>query len=130
MRLRDVETALWVRERDFWTSGEDYYRRHLAGDVLMAFPGLVLDREAAIAAVAAAPRWKTPAFDQQRCIALSDDVVALHYHATARRDGEASPYRALVTSVYVRQDDEWRLAIHQHTPYATANAGLPAEHDV
>ena len=47
---------------------------------------------------------------------LSDDVIALHYHAVAERDGEPSPYSALITSVYIRRDAEWLLAIHQQTP--------------
>ena len=42
--INDVESTLWERERDAWTGGAEYYRRNLAGDVLMVFPGMVLGR--------------------------------------------------------------------------------------
>ena len=42
--INDVESTLWERERDAWTSGAEYYRRNLAADVLMVFPGMVLGR--------------------------------------------------------------------------------------
>ena len=56
------------------------------------------------------------AFDAPRSLALSADVAALQYRASARREGDDSPYHALVTSVYVRRDGAWRLALHQQTP--------------
>jgi hypothetical protein len=37
------------------------------------------------------------------------------YRASATRAGEP-PYRALMSSVYVRVDGRWRLALHQQTP--------------
>jgi hypothetical protein len=37
-----VESTLCERDWDAWTGGAEYYRRNLAGDVLMAFPGTVL----------------------------------------------------------------------------------------
>jgi hypothetical protein len=113
---RDVESALWERERSFWTGGDEYYRQNLAGEVLMVFPDLVLDRNGTIEAIAAAPRWTSVSFEQQRLVPLSDDAVAIHYRARAYREDEPSPYRTLATSVYVRREGEWLLAIHQQTP--------------
>jgi hypothetical protein len=116
VNYRDVESALWERERRFWTGGEEYYRRNLASEVLMVFPDLVLDRDGTIEAIAAAPRWMSVTFEQQRFVPLSDDAAAIHYRALARREDEPLPYQALATSVYVRRDGEWLLAIHQQTP--------------
>ena len=82
----------------------------------MIFPGLVLDRTAAIDAIAAAPRWATATFADRKTLALSEEVVALLYRATAQGEGDAKPYQALVTSVYVRRGGEWLLALHQQTP--------------
>jgi hypothetical protein len=112
----NVETALWEREREFWTGAADFYRRNLADNVLMVFPGMTLDRDRTIASIANAPRWATVTFDKQQCVPLSDDVIALHYRAVAVRVGDPSPYNALITSVYVRRNAEWLLAIHQQTP--------------
>lgn len=116
VNYRDVESTLWERERRFWTGGEEYYRRNLANEVLMVFPDLVLDRDGTIEAIAAAPRWMSVTFEQQRFVPLSDDAAAIHYRALARREDEPLPYQALATSLYVRRDGEWLLAIHQHTP--------------
>ena len=114
----EVESELWQLERDFWTGREEHNRLLLASEVAMIFPGMVLDRQGTIEPIAAPPRWREADFDQQRTLALSNDVVALHYRATARREGDAAPYTAHVASVYVRRDDKWRLALHQQTPEA------------
>jgi hypothetical protein len=47
-------------------------------------------------------------------VLLTDDAVALNYQASARRAG-AEPYTALATSVYVRRNERWQLALHQQT---------------
>ena len=114
--MNDVHAAVWELERGFWTGGAEYYRRHLAGETLMVFPGMVLDRETTIQVIEAAPRWTSVSFDRQQLLALSAEAVAIHYRATARREGQAAPYEALVTSVYVRRQGEWTLAVHQQTP--------------
>ena len=107
---------LWQMERDFWTGGTDVYRRHLAGDALLVFSGMTLDREGAIASIADAPRWSRVRFTDERQVALAGDVTALVYHAAARRAGGDADYRARVTSVYARRDGRWQLALHQQTP--------------
>ena len=113
---QNVESTLWEHERGFWTGGAEYYRRNLANNALMVFPRMTLDKAQTIESIANAPRWTTVTFETQQYVPLSDDVVALHYHAVAVRDGDPSPYSALVTSVYVRREAEWLLAIHQQTP--------------
>lgn len=112
--MSDLESILWQREHGFWMGDAEYYRRNLSEDALMVFPGMVLDRAASIEAIGAAPRWTTVTFEDQRSVVLSGEVVVLHYRATARR--EEFPYQALATSVYVKRDDVWRLAVHQQTP--------------
>ena len=106
----------WQLERDFWTAGAEYYRQHLADEALMVFPGMVLDKPATIESMAAAPRWSDVTFHDRRSIRLSEKAVAIHYRATARRQGEPAPYRALITSVYVRRENAWLLVVHQQTP--------------
>jgi hypothetical protein len=112
----DGDPVLWQLERDFWTAGAEYYRQHLADEALMVFPGMVLDKPATIESMAAAPRWSDVTFHDRRSIRLSEKAVAIHYRATARRQGEPAPYRALITSVYVRRENAWLLVVHQQTP--------------
>jgi hypothetical protein len=112
---QDVQSQLWERERGFWTGGTEYYARHLSADVMIVFPGVVLDRRAVIEAVSAAPRWTTVTFAKQRALVLSDDVVLFNYHATAHRETPPSPFHTLVTSVYVRRAGAWLLAFQRQT---------------
>ena len=112
----NTESMLWDQERGFWRGEAGYYDRNLAQNVVMVFPRMTLDRDQTIASIAGAPRWTTVTFDKQQCLPLSGEVIALHYQAVAERAGDPSPYRALVTSVYVRRGAEWLLAIHQQTP--------------
>jgi hypothetical protein len=102
-------------ERRFWleASGE-LYREHAALELVMAFPDPtgIVDRETAIPMVAP---WDGVALDDVRHVELAPDVAALVYRAEGRL-GEAERYRAVVTSVYVRRDGRWLLALHQQTP--------------
>ena len=43
-------------------------------------------------------------------------TAILVYTGAAYRAGEPSVFRALMSSVYVRQQDRWRLALYQQTP--------------
>jgi len=44
---------------------------------------------------------------------------ALVYRAEARRAGADEPVIAVMTSVYVADGDNWRLALYQQTPVAS-----------
>lgn len=111
-RLVDLEDRFWAAASD-----PEFYRRALTANALMVFPhpaGL-LDREAAIGAVASAVPWASWTMEDRRVVRLSDGTAVLTYRALARREGQP-PYAALVTSVYVEEDGAWKLAVHQHTP--------------
>jgi hypothetical protein len=112
----EMLSQLWEREREFWLGGVSVYREHLAGDSLMVFPGMVLSKSQTEASIAGGPRWTSVAFADQRLVPLTPDVVALVYRASASREGEEAPYSAVVSSVYVRQDGSWKLALHQQSP--------------
>jgi hypothetical protein len=47
-------------------------------------------------------------------VALGDDAAVVGYRGTATRDDQ--PYTALFNSTYVREDGDWKLAVHQQTP--------------
>lgn len=93
-----------------------FYDRVLTDDAVMIVPGLVLDRRAALESWDGVPPWMDYELVDPRMIGLGLDAAALTYVAVARRDGQAEPYRAVMTSVYVRGTSGWRLAIHQQTP--------------
>jgi hypothetical protein len=109
---------LWQLENNFWTGDAEYYRRHVSDAAVMVFPGMVLDKAASIANIGSAPRWTGVTLADRQLVPLSDGVIALQYRASARRAGDTAPYQTLATSVYVRRDDAWQLAVHQQTPSA------------
>ena len=98
------------------TAGADFYRRLLTEDALMVFPFGVLDREQAIAAIAAAPPWARYRIDEPRVLTLDDDSALVIYRITSRRADETADFVAVLSSGYVRRDGEWRLAFHQQSP--------------
>jgi hypothetical protein len=108
--------ALWELEMDLWRAGADVYRQRLTDDALMVFPGMVLTKPQTVDSIVAAPRWTSVSFSDQRLVRLAEDAVALIYHASGSREGDETPYSARVSSVYVRREGEWRLALHQQSP--------------
>lgn len=98
-------------------TGDDY-RARLTDDAVVLLPGLgALDREACAAAVdqsAGMPPWGEIAMTDARLIPLGDDAAAIAYRFDSDRGG--TRYVALMSSVYVRRDGEWKLALHQQTP--------------
>ena len=47
---------------------------------------------------------------------IGEDSAALVYVGTGHRDGDSPSFVGVMTSVYVRRDGRWRLAIYQQTP--------------
>jgi hypothetical protein len=107
-------------ERKGWqalttTEGADYYERHLTTTAIMAFPSGVMTRSEALDAMRSAPPWSSFEIRDPRVVEFAPDCGVLVYHALAQRVGQPT-YRALISSVYVRQDDRWLLAFHQQSP--------------
>ncbi|MGO1541230.1 MAG: DUF4440 domain-containing protein [Luteimonas sp.] len=109
---------LWQMEAGFWTGDADFYQRHLAHGAMMVFPppAGVLDRGRIIETISTASRWRDVDMRDRQVARPNPDTVVLAYRASARRDGDASPYRAVCGSVYTRFADGWRLVLHQQSP--------------
>lgn len=114
----DDEQQLWTLEEQFWTGDAPFYRRHLAADCVMLFPPPVgmLSGEQIIESLANAPRWTRVTLGDRRVLQLADEALLLLYEADGKREGQPSPYRALVASGYVLRNGAWMLAFHQQTP--------------
>lgn len=112
-----LEQELLALEKQFWTAGPEFYRRHVDEQCLLAFPEMagVMSRESVVATVTEDRRWSDLMVEEQGFLQLDDGTAVLTYHARAKRaDGEL--YSALVSSAYVKRDDSWKLAFHQQTP--------------
>ncbi|SRR5690606_26649229 len=102
-------------ERSFWFSDAPFYEANLTADCRMTFPSLgLLDRDQAIAGIAAGPRWDSVEMREEKVQRLGADAAVVSYAARARRGEEV--YEALVGSTYVWESGTWKLTYHQHTP--------------
>ncbi|MFC8731010.1 nuclear transport factor 2 family protein [Luteimicrobium sp. NPDC057192] len=114
---------LWSLEHAGWASlcegtGARFYGDLMtAGAVMVLAHGFVLDRDAVVASLDEAPPWREYRISDERVVGMGPDVVALVYAAHASR--EDTVFDALMSSVYVRGDGRWRLALYQQTPLTT-----------
>ncbi len=100
------------------TSGDtaaDFYRQVLDDDIAMVFPGgmSIFDRNAVIASMGGEP-WSSFELSDFHVLLPVPDVGIVTYRSTSQR-GDQPTYVALVTSVYTRRGDAWRLTLHQQT---------------
>ena len=104
-------------ERNFWAAAGDraFYEQHFAEDGRCVFAFGIIDKRHTVESMAAASGWATVEFDDIAVIDLSTDTVAIVYSAAATRPS-GEEYKAQVSSVYVRREGRWLLAVHQQTP--------------
>lgn len=120
----DRDEQLWQLEKQFWLGDAAFYERTLAPQALMVLPppAGVLGRAATIDSIRSGARWRDVSFDDRHLVPVARDTVVLAYAARADRgDGEAV-YTARCSSVYVRGDRDWHLALHHQTPMGEGGA--------
>jgi hypothetical protein len=97
-------------------TGGAFYRNLMTPDgVMVVADGSVMTRDEVALALGSSPSWQSYEIDVPRTVRMGTDAQALIYRGTGRRDGEP-PFVAMMTSVYVRSGDEWKLALFQQTP--------------
>ena len=101
-------------------NGAEFYDAFLADEAMMVLPFGILDRDACVEAIAAAPPWLSFDLSDMRVVVLSDDSAMVVYKARAQREG-LPEYRAVMNTTYVRRDGEWLIAFHQQTPLVAAD---------
>jgi hypothetical protein len=92
-----------------------FYEQTLAREVLMLLPGgmVIDDRAQVIESMRGAP-WSSYELRDMRVLPLGADAAVVAYSGSATRGDHE--YEALFNSTYVREDDGWRMALHQQTP--------------
>jgi hypothetical protein len=111
----ELERHGWQALASGGAKAASFYRRCLASNFVMLLPGgLVLDdRDRAVAAMSGTP-WDSFEMSDVRVVPLGLACSAVTYRAGAERAGRQ--YAALVSSIYVIENGDWRLALHQQTP--------------
>ena len=112
-----VDDRIWRFEESLWLGDADTYRTLIDAECVMALPAAphVFDRDAAIEAVAATPRWSEVAFSERRVQRPEEGLIVIAYRAQAARDGEA--YAAYCTTTIRRRGHEdWLVVQHSQLP--------------
>jgi hypothetical protein len=117
--VTDLAVELEELERRGWEAlsgpgGAAFYQDLMADDGMMVFPGSVMTKAEAVAAIRAAPPWRRFELGDVR-IGGGADSALIVYTATAERE-PGTVYNATMSSVYVRRDGGWRLLLHQQSP--------------
>ena len=118
-----MANELVVLETEGWhalSTGPDeataFYSRVLAREpVIVLTNGLRITSREEIIASMGGPPWTSFEIIEPLESFLGPGVGFLTYKVRADRDG--TPYTALLSSVYAQEDGDWKLALHQHTPY-------------
>ena len=92
-----------------------FYERVLDRSVVMILPGgLTLDDRAVIIDSMSGQPWSSYELADLRSFQPTEDTAVVTYGVVAERDSQA--YSALMSSLYVLRDGEWKLTFHQQTP--------------
>ena len=111
-------------ERTLWQNNAHVYRDTYTPDAILIFPVVGrIDRETAVAAIlkenAAGRAWAEVYFDDVVGRWLAKDTAFLiSYRATARWNDEEVASEMLCATLYVRQEEAWRVMFHQQTSNA------------
>lgn len=102
-------------EHELTTDTGPSYREHLTEDAIVIVPGAVLDKGSTIAAMAQSPGWSDFDTNEVRLVELGDGAALVTYTFRGHREPDTD-YTAVLTSVYSREGDRWRMRFHQQTP--------------
>jgi ketosteroid isomerase-like protein len=114
-------------EREGWealcdATGADFYGRVMTDDALMVMAnGAVMDRQAVVDALGQSPPWAGFELQDAKIVPAGDAAASLVYRAKAFRADDAPPFECVMTSVYAKSGDEWRLTLYQQTPIPDGN---------
>lgn len=117
--MREEITALEMRGWDALTTegsaATDFYRSMLLDDAVFLFPGglRIEGREDILDSFAAQP-WNSYQIEDPRVSKPADGISVLTYRVTAEQEG-SDTYKALISSIYILVEGDWKLGHHQHT---------------
>jgi hypothetical protein len=110
----DLLRTLLDLDRRLAAGDGDTYRSILLPEAVVIVPGARMGREDTAVAIDAGPGWDRFALTEPELTTLAGLPLLTYVFAGTR--GKSDTYRAIMGSLYVRRDDAWRLALHQHTP--------------
>jgi hypothetical protein len=119
----DLRDELEALERQGWDalcegSASDFYGRVMTSDGQMVLAnGMAMNRDDVVRSLRGAPPWDGYEIADLRLVTTGEEGAALVYKGTARRSGSPEVV-CIMSSVYVRVNGTWRLALYTQTPVA------------
>jgi hypothetical protein len=112
-----MQTSLLEKEKGFWLNGADYYERNISSDCVMLMPGVPkkLFSEQIIDMMKTASRWEEVEVTDFMVEELVEALKIVTYKVKALKENESDYYSALVSSLYRRDGDSYKLIFHQQS---------------
>jgi len=123
----ELQNTLVDIERRGWDSlcnstGDTFYGELMTDDGVMVLAnGAVMDRDAVVQSLGQAPPWHKFDITDVRLVRTGSDSATLVYVGTAYHDEEEPAFVGAMSSVYLRDGEDWRLALYQQTPIPDAD---------
>ncbi len=113
--LLELEHAGWASLCN--GTGAEFYGGLMTDDGVMVLAnGTVMTRSDVVEALGKSPPWAGYEMDDVRVVPLGEDSAAVVYVGTVHRGGDDPAFVGVMSSVYVRRNADWRLALYQQTP--------------
>ena len=121
--MADSPEDLLAIEKRFWTGDETWYRENVDRSCLVAFTEMagVMGNGDIAATAGEGKRWRRLQIEPRGFLQPSADVAMLTYEANAER-ADGQPYRALVSTGYIRRAEAWKMMFHAQTPLVEEKA--------
>ena len=106
---------LWDMEEHFWTSGADSAQATTASNAVMVFPYPpgILQGDHIWSHLRERTGWRSVVMAERRSSRFGD-IAILTYRVSAEKP-DVAIYKALCTSTYLNDDDNWLRISHQQT---------------
>jgi hypothetical protein len=119
----DLTSELLQMEHRFWEAATDpeFFGEHLADEAVMVFPYGVgaMDKAMVLYTIRAnVEKWASFELTEVQLVPIGGDAAVIAYKVTAGRS-EDDPFKAFISSTYLRRDGRWLLVFHQQTLAST-----------
>jgi hypothetical protein len=107
-------------ERRFWEEANNpkLYETSMTDDAMTIIePMGYVDKKQAVEMSSKGAPFKDVEMQDIQMRELTPECVALAYHGKGIQQGKKEPYHGSICSVYVRKDNEWKLAVTDHQPW-------------
>ncbi len=121
--MEDLLTHLLKLEEKAWNANKnrdaEFFRNYMHDDGLVVTSFGVINKEQAIKEIENNPRELLHfEIKEPNVITLSDNSALLNYKVNTESslEGEKGSFYAIITTVYVKKNKNWRAIFHQHSP--------------